>query len=44
MKRGQMVSMRQDKFSLEKALKLSEKIEPFYVALGSGLKEAITDL
>lgn len=44
MKRGQMVSMRQDQFSLEKALVLCESTQPFYVPGVSELQDAIAGL
>ncbi len=44
MKRGQMVSMRQEKFSLEEALNMSVVMQPFYLRGDSRLKAAINEL
>jgi uncharacterized protein (TIGR00661 family) len=44
MKRGQMVSMRQGQFSLEKGLVLCESMQPFYMQGVSGLQGVIAVL
>jgi hypothetical protein len=44
MKRGQMVTMRQDQFSLEKALALCDLIQPFALPSVSELQGVIAEL
>ena len=44
MKRGQMISMKQAEFSLEKSLTLSEDAQPFFFRYTSRLPEAISEL